>query len=243
MTYKVFNIPKKKGYRTIFAPNDELKTYQKKLVKPYEKYYLNCIKNTVIDNITHGFISGRNCVTAAEQHIGYQYTTMMDIKNFFDTVHRSMLPSFIAKDDRLFTKQGYCAQGFPTSPILCNIAMLPVIERIYNNLSAITNDFVFTIYADDITVSYNDISCKKSIISIITSTLFTYGFLISYKKTRTRKQHNGYRRILGINVSETEVRATRKIVRKLRAAIHQNNTDSIRGLSEWMLNKKPKIKT
>ena len=239
MTYRVFQIPKKKGYRTIFAPDAELKTYQRKLVKSYEKYYFNKIKNTPIENITHGFLSGRNCTTAAEQHIGYEYTTMMDIKNFFDTVNKSMLPDFISKDERLFTKQGYCAQGFPTSPILCNIAMLPVITRLHTALQNITTDFVFTIYADDITISYNDPLLKHNIISTVVSILFLYGFMISYKKTRTRKQYNGYRRILGINVAADSIRPTRKSIRKLRAATHQNNEDSIRGLSEWMKHKRP----
>lgn len=239
MTYQLHKIPKKKGYRTIYAPDAELKAYQRNLIKPYENYYQSQVAHTRIAYTMHGFLTGRNCVTAAKQHAPYQYTTMMDIKNFFDTVHKSMLPDFISKDKHLFTKTGYCAQGFPTSPILANIALIPVTQTMLTNLDIITNDYCLTIYADDITISYNNIDYKHQIISAVKSTLTQYGFTISDKKTRTRKAHNGFRRILGINVSETGVRATRVTIRKLRAATHQNNQSSITGLQEWMKTKQP----
>lgn len=239
MTYQLHKIPKKKGFRTIYAPDAELKTYQRNLVKAYEQYYHTQVSNTRVSNIMHGFLTGRNCVTAAQQHVSYQYTTMMDIKNFFDTIHKSMLPEFISKDRYLFTKAGYCAQGFPTSPILANIALIPITKTMLSKLDIITDDYCLTIYADDITISYNNVDYKHQIISTIKSTLKEYGFTISDKKTRTRKTYNGFRRILGINVSETGVRATRKTIRKLRAAKHQNNESSINGLQEWMKSKLP----
>ena len=244
MTYRTFRIPKKSGFRTVCAPDDDLKAYQRKLLPSLEQYYYETVERTPIYLVAHGFLTGRNCVTAATQHIGYQYSTLMDISNFFDSVHRSMLPPTIAFDDNLFNKQGYCAQGFVTSPILANIASIPILIELSQKLREITTDHTFTIYADDICVSYNNIEHKPQIISLIYDIFQKYGFKIKSSKTRTRKARAGYRRILGINVGTDHIRASRKTMRRIRAAKHQCNYSSAGGLTTWSRNhppKKPKL--
>jgi len=242
-SYKDFTIAKKNGKtRKISEPSNTLKKWQKRKLKHLYNYYeLESIAMKVED-IAHGFLPNKNVVTAAEKHIGFKCTLMMDISNFFDTVTSDMIPDEIS-DEFYFHKNGnYCAQGFVTSPILANIASIHIIKDIKDELNNIENlEFAFTIYADDIQVSLNDES--KSMInlvkSIVTEKFTNKGFSINESKTRVKYAKYGYRRILGVNVGDKEVRATRKTMRKIRAARHQSNKSSLGGLINWSNCNKP----
>lgn len=59
------------------------------------------------------------------------------------------------------------------------------------------------------------------------------GFSINKNKTRVRCSKAGYRKILGINVGNDHIRASRKTMRKIRAANHQGNFHSKGGLTTW----------
>lgn len=100
--------------------------------------------------------------------------------------------------------------------------------------------FAFTIYADDIQISYNDKSLKKDIIQIIGDSFMRGGFQINRRKTRTRSSDCGFRKILGINVGDESIRGSRKTMRKIRAANHQGNYHSKGGLQSWANCHKPK---
>ncbi|MBP8634694.1 MAG: hypothetical protein KBI25_05910, partial [Clostridia bacterium] len=100
--------------------------------------------------------------------------------------------------------------------------------------------FAFTIYADDIQISYNDKSLKKEIIQIIGDSFMRGGFQINRRKTRTRSATCGFRKILGINVGNESIRGSRKTMRKIRAANHQGNYHSKGGLQSWANCHKPK---
>lgn len=257
LSYRDFLIPKKNGKpRRISAPSKELLQYQHNLMKGLYAYHakqesvLNC------ENIQHGFIPNRNCVTAATQHIGYKHTIIMDLSNFFDSVNTSFFPKTITRYSHLFHKEGHCAQGFASSPILCNIASLQMVKQIKDNLISLHNEkklmkahleqddkplFAFTIYADDIQISTNYGSLISIIIHNVNSIAVSNGFTINRNKTRVRTARAGYRRILGINVCSDHIRATRKTMRKIRAADHQGNYHSKAGLTTWSHNLLPKV--
>jgi len=240
-SYKEYLIPKKnKKFRKIVAPSQDLLEYQQSVLPKLEVIYLEKVSGTRISDTAHGFIRGRNCVTASEKHIGYKSTVIMDLSNFFDTVFREMFDTeeykIIYDDNNLFHKSGYCAQGFATSPILANIALIPAMTEIDDYLSSKFKEYAFTIYADDIQISTN---CEESedIIDIIaepiTKIVEKNGFGINPNKTRIRYSKYGYRKMLGINVGEDHIRATRKTMKKIRAAKHQENGSSLGGLTTW----------
>ena len=258
LSYRDFLIPKKNGKpRRISAPSKELLKYQHNLMPGLYAYHMKRERELNCENIQHGFIPNRNCVTAATQHIGYKYTIIMDLENFFDSCNLSHFPKSITRYSHLFHEKGHCAQGFATSPILSAIASLPMVNEIKKNLISLHNNVVnsidrlepgadctsyaFTIYADDLQFSTNHAKLVKNIIETVTIIAESHGFKINRNKTRVRKSINGYRRILGINVGDDHIRATRKIMRKIRAADHQGNFHSKGGLTMWSLNLLPKV--
>lgn len=246
--YEEFNIPKKNGkFRQIVAPNPSLKAYQRSLLPRLESLYQKLTSGSEIAYTAHGFISNRNCVTAASQHIGFDYTRSIDISNFFNSVYRHHLAEYdqeIAEDDNLWHIEGYAAQGFATSPILANIASIPILMEIKEYLIKNYQKHAFTIYADDIHFSINqrkDIWIHlKRIENKIVKIINSYGFEVHPHKTHTLQAKYGYRRILGINVGQDHLRATRKTMKRIRAAKHQGNYHSLGGLVTWSLNLLPR---
>ena len=258
LSYRDFLIPKKNGKpRRISAPSKELLKYQHNLMPGLYDYHQKKEREFNCENIQHGFIPNRNCVTATTQHIGFKHTIIMDLSNFFDSVNTSFFPKTITRYSHLFHKEGHCAQGFASSPILSAIASLPMVSEIKQFLTTIhTNtvnnmdrlepgiDYIshaFTIYADDLQFSTNCTKLLKPIIETVTSIAESHGFKINRNKTRVRNAVNGYRRILGINVGSDHIRATRKTMRKIRAADHQGNYHSKAGLTTWSRNLLPKV--
>ena len=258
LSYRDFLIPKKNGKpRRISAPSKELLKYQHNLMPGLYAYHMKRERELNCENIQHGFIPNRNCVTAATQHIGFKHTIIMDLSNFFDSVNTSFFPKTITRYSHLFHKEGHCAQGFASSPILSAIASLPMVNEIKQflltiHLSAANSmdrlepgvdytSHAFTIYADDLQFSTNNAKLVKHIINEVTIIAESHGFKINRNKTRVRKSINGYRRILGINVGSDHIRATRKTMRKIRAADHQGNFHSKAGLTTWSRTLLPKV--
>ncbi len=240
-TYQVYQlqIPKGKGkYRTIFAPDEQLNCLLKiiatklQIIEPQYEY-------------AHGFVKQRSPVTNAMAHTGFRYSLSMDIKDFFPSVKPHHLADFynriepIIKPELLFINNSL-PQGFPTSPILSNLAMIPVDNTIAEQLKQLNQPFSFTRYADDITVSFNEITLLQTIKNIITDTLQQYGFAINPKKTLL--QDGMYRRriITGVAIEKDKIFPPRLIKRKIRAAKHNNQKRSLGGLIEWSKLNPPK---
>lgn len=245
--YRPFEIKRhKKASRKICAPSPELLKYQRSKLKELEEAFFKKEKEANIENIMHGFIKDRNCVTAATQHIGYDLTIMMDISAFFDNVtkdHTSI------EDDNLYSVEGYCAQGFATSPILANIGVISTVAWVKEYLDTVFKDrHAFTMYADDIQISINSDNFIEETDEIIETVKMAFefaGFTIHPHKTRIRHAKHGYRRILGINVGSDHIQPTRKTLRKARAAAFEaknsKNSEnrqkagrSLGGLKTWM---------
>jgi len=246
LTYKEYIIPKKGGkVRKIVAPSTELKKHQRDYLPSLNEFFKKEIVQHHLEHadIFHGFVKHKNCVTAATKHIGFKLTIMMDIKHFFDSVQFNYIPREYKLPITLFHQDGYAAQGFPSSPMIANIAIVPVISNIYNEIkSLIDHNFALTVYADDIQISINDPKYIEPIKILIEQAFRKNGYIINKQKTRVRYTIHGWRRILGVNVGETKVRATRKTMRKIRAAKHhitikktgiKTASRSLGGLTTW----------
>ena len=228
--YDEYKIPKKSGkFRKIIAPSSKLKKHSRHAMHKLNWYFENQAKRFNLQDVFHGFVPQRNSRTACEHHIGYDATIMYDIKDFFDNVKISHFDELVFEaldlnPKYLFHKDKYAAQGFPSSPTLANIAIIPCIRQLQKGLEVLTgNDYALTIYADDIQISIDNPTkdIKREIDELVANTLSDYGFTINPNKTRIKLAKYGWRRILGLNVGEDSIRATRKTMSKIRAVRHK----------------------
>jgi RNA-directed DNA polymerase len=155
--YKIFDIPKKSGgIRQISTPITALKIIQRKLNQVLQAVYQ--IKPSV-----HGFVSNKNVVTNARNHVKKRYVLNIDLKDFFPSVNfgrvRGMFmatPYGLHPDVATVLAQICCynhqlPQGAPTSPIITNMIcgkMDSQLQRLAKECKA-----TYTRYADDITFS------------------------------------------------------------------------------------------
>lgn len=237
--YDEFQLLKKNGTtRRICAPSPKLLKLQQQQLPILTNLTIERIRYNRIDDVLHGFMPNRNCVTAASKHIGFKTTIIMDISKFFDTVHRDHFRALdITLSDIMFHKDETLAQGFATSPMAANLAITSVIKRIKETLDEFLDgeEYAFTVYADDIQISthHEDYDTTDTIKMIVTECFTEAGFEIHPHKTRIIYSKHGYRRILGISVGDDHIKPSRKVLRKIRAARHQNNGPSLGGLVNY----------
>jgi len=249
MNYHEFTIKKKNGkLRKIVNPSPELKKKQRRHTKKLNKLLESEAKRLDVWNWIHGFVPNRNCITGASRHIGdYHCVLMMDLSNFFDTV----TPNHVSQYDEcmydwLWHRDGYAAQGFPSSPTTCNLAILSALSTIKLELDETlgTDNYIVTIYADDLIISLKQ-DKWRAVRTIITSVLKDYDFSINPKKTRVRFHKYGAVKILGVNVTPNGIQPTRKTNRKVRGVRHLALSDTSKGqpysgLLQWQKCKLPK---
>lgn len=238
--YKKVRIPKgKMSYRHIYIPSEE---YRDLLLRKFidDLHHLQLIFDD--RRVIHGFFKGRNCVTNALAHVGFEYTISLDLESFFDSV-RPHHVEWILPPETIHACfiEGAPRQGLPTSPAIANIAMIPYDNLIIDQLEKITSTFSYTRYADDITISVE----KRHVVPLITAAvnmiLLQGGFQINNRKTRIQSLKNGKKIITGIAVDRSGVSPSRRTKRKIRAAYHQKNIASTRGLEEWAKCKLPRL--
>lgn len=225
--YIQFDIPKKNGVRTITLLPEGSSLYV--LQRNFNKYYLNkqelpiCVK---------GFVQGESYISYLESHIGAKYFVRMDIKDFFPSITSeiikdtfSHLLSFDTDEEKekileliseICTYEGVLPQGVPTSPVISNIVMTRIDQRItkYCQILGIT----YTRYADDMLFSSNmfDFKTKKWFIKKIKYILASMHFKINYSKLKFSENEislNGY------VVSDTGIRLSRSRLMDIKKAI------------------------
>lgn len=235
--YKKIKISKKNGkFRDIYIPNDTLKSTLIELLPTLNDIYF---KNVIFE-CDHAFVKGKNCATNAKAHINNRYILSVDIEDFFDSITENHVRKLIKSStlDIIMIK-GKLPQGYNTSPCVANIAMIEIDKNIINSMNDFNKDIIYTRYADDLTFSFNNLNEKNFILSELVKILRFYGFRINKRKTLLQDKNNGRAIITGIGVSFDNIHPTRKTLKKIRAAQHQENENSLRGLLDWSLCKIP----
>ena len=235
--YRVCKLPKGGGkFRAIYVPESSFK----RELRSYLPVLNQIATDLDVNNVCHAFIKGRNCVTNAMQHIGYRYTVSLDLRDFFDSVRAEPLSGKVPS--RILSVcliDGAPRQGLPTSPLLANIALSEVDSHIFQGLKIFQTPFSYTRYADDLIISFDDKKAIAKVIYLIRRVMLQHGFVINARKTRIQSAANGRRVVTGIGVDEDGLHATRKTLRAMRAALHQKNLMSAKGLLNWALCKPP----
>lgn len=229
-------ISKKNGkIRKIYVPNENLKTFLRTLLKSLENIY----QNNYIHDCDHAFLKGKNCVTNASMHIHNRYVLSLDIENFFESLPKRLLKNYLPNQilDLVLVNEKI-VQGYPTSPYLANIAMIEIDHLIMKVIE--NKDITYSRYADDLTFSFNELMEREYILATVIQILKGFDLKINSKKTKFQDKNNGRAIITGVGVSMYAIHPTRKTIKKIRAAKHQNNILSERGLVSWSLCKIPK---
>lgn len=239
--WRVAKIPKRnKKFRMLYIPDSNTAAISKACI-PRLRKILDDIRTA---DVSYAFESHRNCALNAAAHIGYAFTLSVDLEDFFDSITETSVKSVIPDDIRkiCFT-DGAPRQGFPSSPIISNIAMAKVDEKIIGLLARLERNARYTRYADDLTFSFDTPGLELAIVCALHPLLDQHGFKINTSKTCLQSAKNGRRIITGIGVSDDGIHPTRETRRRIRAALHQQNEVSAKGLQEWAKCKFPKAHT
>lgn len=91
--------------RLIESPKSRLKTIQRRILR-------DILDHVPPHETAHGFVAGRNLLTAAASHVGQSIVLRMDLKDFFPSIRRSRVAG-------LFRSLGYPAQVATILAALC----------------------------------------------------------------------------------------------------------------------------
>lgn len=238
LKFRIARIPKGGGnFREIYIASPEGNRKLRALLPELESVLANvdeCRAN-------YAFEKGKNCALNALQHIGYRYTLSMDLEDYFNSVSAKhitdLIPSHITEQCLV---HGHPKQGLPTSPLVATIAFTRCDKRLVNLLKKLGICAVYTRYADDLVFSFDNRKDAGKIRVIVRQAIDSFGFKVNERKTRLQDARNGRRIITGVAVDDAGIHPTRRTRRKIRAAIHQGNSEAVRGLEEWSKCKLPR---
>ena len=200
--YRHFEIPKKsdpKKKRPIDAPDElvgEIQTYYKAYIEQYMR--------VLPHKAAHAYIEKRGTLTAMQQHQRNEskWFLQIDLKDFFNSITGDWLKEMLLKvypfryieeqtlDNiiKISLLNGVLPQGSHLSPTLTNLVMVPIDHEITERLHNWKKEhYVYTRYADDITISCKHKFDPEDIIENVIKEVFKefdVPFRINNEKTR-----------------------------------------------------------
>jgi RNA-directed DNA polymerase len=246
--YKRFTLPKKAGgVRVISAPMPRLKRAQHWILH-------NILERVALHDAAHGFRSGRSIVSNALPHVGADLVLNVDLRDFFPSVslvrikgafralgygdHAATILALLCSEPAVsevaldgktyFVASGErrLPQGAPTSPALTNIICRRLDRRLLG--AARKHGFVYTRYADDLTLSSNLPGASPiQVLAALRWIVAGEGFTVHPKKTRILRK-GARREVTGLVVNE-RVAVDRATRRRFRAFLFQLEKDGPAG--------------
>lgn len=236
--YHCHLIPKRDGsLRLIEEPKPLMKRLQRRIL------------HGLLDHIpahpaAHGFVKGRNCISAAASHAGEAVVLGFDLADFFPSVTLSRLyacfrslgypravamalvhlttaltPHEVLATPRLaalpLLRHRHLPQGAPTSPALANLAA----HRIDRRLHALARRLGarYTRYADDLTFS-GDPQIAPILVRAVPEIARSEGFCLNPRKTRANTAAQR-QTVTGLTVN-AHVNIPRDAYDRLKAILH-----------------------
>lgn len=252
-TYRNYTIKKKKGgERQIFAPEKKLKSIQKRLNYFLQAYYLWMKPNEVHGFVVNPHYLGTHCniVENAKVHIGKKHVLNIDLKDFFPNISAKQVKDVFTSEyfnfndsiatalTLLTTYEGRLPIGAPTSPVISNFICL----KLDNDLKMFCgeNSLSFSRYADDLTFSSDTLISNDTVLDII-SMIEKNNFQINEKKLRLKSSCRK-QTVTGLTVNE-KVNVDRKLLKKIRAMLHDFTTNGIDTATQRHFNLRGEIET
>lgn len=217
------------GTRVVFCPS----AHERKVLRA-ELKTLQSHNSTTLP-YAHGFMVERSPLTAAKQHVGFEVTINLDLKDFFPSVTPAMVKGLVPKTLSPICWAGDgCGQGLPTAPALANLAAKSMDEAVVKyckkqQKAGAMERFAYTRYADDLSLSLSPDPGQEKIVAIkamLTEIVRRCGFMPNPRKWRVQRARGGRREIVGLLVGETDnpIRPTRKWRHRHRALQHKLST-------------------
>lgn len=223
--YKSFTVPKKNNeFRTISSPTYSMKHAQRWILE-------EILGKITVTNEAMAFKKGIGIGIKknAEHHKYNLYLLQLDLKDFFINIKRKRVyyifknlgyNSFISNVlSNLCLYNGHIPQGGVTSPYLSNLICNKLDKRLIGLCAK--RDIVYTRYADDLTFSCNNKLTLKKIKKIIEMIIQDEGFEINIQKTRLLSPAS-HKIVTGLTINNEEVKASKKLKKKVRAMIHHS---------------------
>ena len=138
------------------------------------------------------------------------------IPNYCETVGYDSLFTRVIE---ICTYNGYCAQGFPTSPVIANMVLRGFDKTMSSHCD--DNNIAYTRYADDLAFSsmtHTKEDLRKVIMKKAYVQLFAYGFFPNKNKT-SFKSRSGRLKVCGVVCNEKK-NVQRSVVHTFRAKVH-----------------------
>ncbi|WBF57264.1 RNA-directed DNA polymerase [Lysinibacillus sp. JK80] len=218
--YKSFKIPKKRGgFREIDTPSLNLKMIQRWILD-------NILKKFPINGFAFGYRDGKNIVDNAKNHTNKKVVYNIDIKDFFPSITRKdIFYIFFNKGytseisyilSKILTYKGHLPHGAPTSPYIANLRC----ERMDHSLSEFTKRIKanYSRYADDITISSNEIDLLMTNINVIKKIVANNKFILNENKERLQFS-NQKQEVTGLIVNNG-VKVKRKYKKEIEKHIY-----------------------
>ena len=192
----------------------------------------------------HVFADVTKCTSTEIRYYAPKSGVNLDVKDAFGSVTVKLMQEALHEYDRfsphqidlmieIGMHQGKLPQGAPTSPLLLNVAMFMfdtyVTHMIRKKLGEPSNaKFVYTRFADDITITSDKYEFAKKTIGFVAKALTRYGFELNNKKTHVMSLKSGMF-VTGINIvnSYTHVSTSRRSRDKVKSAIYQLSEKSV----------------
>ena len=219
--YKVFYIPKQKGYRKIVtyaSPESEIYRFHSDAKKSLERHLRH-------SKFAKAYIKHRSIITNAQAHLYNDIFVCLDIHDFFQSInHKKLIAALYYEINKTSRKQFTMEQceslvkscslsqkgvaiGLTPSPALANIYLKEFDTKLYAWLKKQgVAKAIYTRYADDITISFketeeNSTSIIESIVERVKELLKDFYLELNTRKTRfINLKVSNHVRITGINL-------------------------------------------
>ncbi len=175
-----------------------------------------------------GYVRGRSTLGNAQYHLGAEALLSVDLTAFFESISSDRLglslidcgvsEQVAAKLVRLCCVNGALRAGFPTSPILSNVAFRAT-DLTLNEFARVRG-LSYSRYADDITLSGPHEDVGDDLLADLRSKLLAFDWKLNDKKSRFMRR-GGPQYVTGLSVSDpTAVRAPARVKSLLRMHLY-----------------------
>ncbi len=208
------------GRREIEAPNSELKTIQRWILR-------NLLEGMDVSDRAKGYVRHVSVLQHACLHLGRTCVLLLDIKDFFPSIGEAAVGDVfcgcsgdshvVSTLTALTTFRGHLPQGAPTSPTLSNLVFKEVDSILADYCDQ--RDIAYSRYSDDLAFSSNSLDELTTLKKNARAILGKAGFRLNNGKTKIMTPCRAMV-IGGLRVNSGHATVGRKRKRELRAAIH-----------------------